>query len=442
MINDKTIKLKRVVVTGLGLITSLGHDVNTVWERILLGESGIDKMSNFKDQERLERFCQNYHVPKDFPLIAGEVKDFDLNELMRLRKKDFSKEDLKQIRYIDKFAQYAVAASLEAVNNSNLDLKAEDAERIGVIIASGMGGVESWEEGYQKFLQGGVKKISPFMVPRLLPNLAAGGVSIIFNLRGPNFSLSNACAAGGQAIGAAFRCIQMGEADIVFSGGAEAAITPLTVTGFYRMGALATGFNEQPTKASRPFDKDRSGFVMAEGAGMIILEELHHALSRNAKIYAEVVGFGMSGNGNHITDPDLDGTIYCIKKSLQDANVLPEWIDYINPHATSTVVGDFNESRAIQSIFLNNTDKPLISATKSMTGHLLGAAGAVDAILTIKSLEESIVPQTINLKTIDKDCLGLNYIVDKPVEAPLRYALSNSFGFGGTNVSLVLKKYT
>lgn len=441
MLIEKTIKLKRVVVTGLGLITSIGHDVNTVWKKLLLGESGIDKISKFKNEENLEEFYKKFNAPKDFPLIAGEVKDFDLNELMRLRKKDFSKEDLKHTKYTDKFSQYALAASLEALNNANLNLKAEDPGRVGVIIASGMGGVESWEEAYQKFLQDGVKKISPFMVPRLLPNLAAGGVSIVFNLRGPNFSLSSACAAGGQAIGTAFRCIQLGEADIIFSGGAEAAITPLTITGFYRMGALATGFNDHPTQASRPFDKDRRGFVIAEGAGIIILEELQHALKRNAKIYAEVVGFGMSGNGNHITDPDLNGTSYCIKKSLQDANISPEYIDYINPHATSTTSGDFNEAQAIKSIFSNDLKKPIISATKSMTGHLLGAAGAIEAIFTIKSLEECIVPHTINLKTIDQGCLGLNYVINKPAKVSLKYALSNSFGFGGTNASLVFKSY-
>ncbi|MFP3867891.1 MAG: beta-ketoacyl-ACP synthase II [Desulfobacteraceae bacterium] len=435
----KTVGFRRVVVTGLGLISPLGNEVSSAWKRLLAGESGVTQITRFG--ESLEEFCQRFKVPKDFPLIAGEVKNFDLKELMRARKHNLDKEDLKLPKYTDRFTQYALAASLEAVNDSGLDLEVEDPNRVGIIIASGMGGVGSWEEQHEKLLTEGVKKISPFLVPRLLPNLAAGNVSISFRAKGPNAALSTACAAGAHAIGAAFRSIQLGEAELMASGGTEAAITPLTMTGFYRMGALATGFNDRPGQASRPFDQEHRGFVMADGAGILILEELDHARQRGAKIYAELIGFGMTGDARHITDPDLEGATRCMEVALKDAGISPQEVDYINPHATSTPVGDRNEAKAIKALTQNCSPGPLVSATKSMTGHQLGAAGAVEAIFTILSLKEGRVPPTINLEVADPECEGLNYVKDQAREVSLRYALSNSFGFGGTNAALIFQRY-
>ncbi|MBW2134178.1 MAG: beta-ketoacyl-ACP synthase II [Deltaproteobacteria bacterium] len=435
----KTVGFRRVVVTGLGLVSPLGNEVPTTWKRLLAGESGVTQVTRFG--EDLEEFSQRFKAPKDFPLIAGEVKNFDLKELMTARKQNLDKEDLKLLKYTDRFAQYALAASLEAINDSGLDLEAEDPNRVGIIIASGMGGVSSWEEQHEKLLYEGVKKISPFLVPRLLPNLAAGNVSISFRAKGPNAALSTACAAGAHAIGAAFRSIQLGEAELMASGGAEAAITPLTMTGFYRMGALATGFNDRPAQASRPFDQEHRGFVMADGAGILILEELEHARQRGAKIYAEIIGFGMTGDARHITDPDLEGAIRCMEVALKDAGISAQEVAYINPHATSTPVGDRNEAQAIKLLTRNSSPGPLVSATKSMTGHLLGAAGAVEAIFTILSLKQGRVPPTINLEVVDPECDGLNFVKNQARAVSLRYALSNSFGFGGTNATLVFQRY-
>jgi 3-oxoacyl-[acyl-carrier-protein] synthase II len=428
-----------VVVTGLGLITPLGNDVPTVWRRLLAGESGIGPVTHYGCD--VAAFRERYRAPDDFPLIAGEVKDFDLKKLMAERKKNLSKEDNKLIKYTDNFSRYALAASLEAVNNSGLDLEQEDPDRVGIIIASGMGGVGTWEEQHLNLLTHGVKKVSPFTAPKLLPNLAAGNVSISFQARGPNSALATACAAGAHAIGAAYRSIQLGEAELMAAGGAEASITPLTVTGFYRMGALATGFNDRPTEASRPFDRDRNGFVMSEGAGIVILEELEHARRRNAQIYAEIIGFSMTGDARHITDPDLGGAVRCITMALKDAQVQPEQINYVNPHATSTRTGDRNEAAALLKIFNSGRGLPVVSATKSMTGHLLGAAGAVEAIFVCLSLLRGRIPPTINVNNVDPDCAGLNLVREVALDLPLRYALSNSFGFGGTNASLIFQRY-
>ena len=435
----RLVEMRRVVVTGLGLITPLGNDVPTVWGRLLAGHSGIGPVTHYgRDMTEFREF---YRAPEDFPLIAGEVKDFDLKQMLIARKKNLSKEDNKLIKYTDNFSQYALAASLEAVNNSGLDLEQEDPDRVGIIIASGMGGVGSWEQQHINLMKHGIKKVSPFTVPKLLPNLAAGNVSISFQARGPNSALATACAAGAHAIGAAFRSIQLGEADLMATGGAEAAVTLLTVCGFYRMGALATGFNDRPTEASRPFDIDRTGFVISEGAGILILEELEHARRRNAQIFAEIVGFSMTGDARHITDPDMGGAVRCMKMSLKDAQVEPEQIDYVNPHATSTPTGDRNEAAALLKIFNSGRSLPVVSATKSMTGHLLGASGAVEAIFVCLSLMQGRIPPTINIKNMDPHCVGLNLVRDVALDIPLRYALSNSFGFGGTNASLVFKRY-
>jgi len=416
------------------MVTSMGLDVPTVWARLLAGESGIKRLSFYN-----EEFIQTYRAPEDFPGIGGEVTDFDLKELLQARKKNLTKEDLKQVKYTDRFTQFALAASLEAIQDSGLDLESENPDRAGVIIASGMGGVSSWEESMYRLINEGVRRVSPFLVPKMIPNLAAGNVSITFKTKGPNIALSTACAAGSHAIGMALRSIQLGEADLMAAGGSEAAITPLTLTGFYRMGALATGYNDRPEAASRPFDIHRCGFVMSEGAGILVLEEREHALARGAKIYAELLGFGMTGDAYHITDPHLEGAMRCILIALKDAGITPDHIDYVNPHATATPVGDRNEAQALLQVFKNK--RPLVSATKSLTGHLLGAAGAVEAIFTVLSLKEGKIPPTINLTEVDPECAGLDYVPGQARLAPINYALSNSFGFGGTNATLVFKRF-
>jgi 3-oxoacyl-[acyl-carrier-protein] synthase II len=439
MSQKKNLNLRRVVVTGMGMVNSLGTDVPTVWQRLLAGKSGVHQVVNLSSY--MDSFIINHPLPEDFPLIAGQIVDFDLKEILQARKKNPSKEDLKQIKYTDRFTQFALAASLEAVQDSGLDLEKEDPERAGVIIATGMGGVGSWEEQIIKLLNEGVRRVSPFLVPKMIPNLAAGNVSISFKAKGPNMALSTACAAGAHAIGMAYRSIQMGEADLMATGGTEAAITLLTMAGFYRMGALATGRNDRPEAASRPFDTGRNGFVMSEGSGVLVLEELEHALARGAEIHAEIIGFGMTGDAHHITDPHIEGAKRCIKLALHDAGISPGEVDYVNPHATATPVGDKNEVRALAQIFEKVPRLPLVSGTKSMTGHLLGAAGAVEAIFTIMALKQGIIPPTINLDDPDPQCEGFDFVPDQARKAEIRHALSNSFGFGGTNASLVFKAF-
>ncbi|MFH1595648.1 MAG: beta-ketoacyl-ACP synthase II [Pseudomonadota bacterium] len=430
--------MRRVVVTGVGMVTPMGLDVPTVWPRLLKGESGVKIVTRFG--ENFDAVRERYHVPEDFPLTVGEISDFDLKEILQARKETVTKEDLKQIKYSDRFTQFALAASLEAVQNSGLNLEVEDPERAGVIIASGMGGVSSWEEGVQKLLDEGVRRVSPFLVPKMIPNLAAGNVSISFKAKGPNIALSTACAAGAHAIGMAYRSIQLDEADLMAAGGSEAALTLLTMSAFYRMGALATGYNHKPEAASRPFEVNRNGFVLSEGSGILILEELDHALARGANIYAEIIGFGMTGDAHHITDPDLEGAKRCILLALKNGGITPQDIDYVNPHATATPVGDRNECHALKQIFGTNS-RLLVSGTKSMTGHLLGAAGAVEAIFSVLSITHGIVPPTINLEEVDPDCAGLDFVAHQARPADIRYVLSNSFGFGGTNAALVFKRY-
>lgn len=435
----KNMNLRRVAVTGLGLVTSMGLDVPTVWQRLVAGQSGIKNITRLADN--LEEMRERFRVPEDFPLIAGEITHFDLKEILQARKKEVTKEDLKQVKYTDRFTQFALAASLEAVQDSGLDLENENPERAGVIIASGMGGVSSWEEGVQRLHEEGVRRVSPFLVPKMIPNLAAGNVSISFKAKGPNIALSTACAAGAHAIGMAYRCIQLGEADLMAAGGSEAAITLLTMSGFYRMGALAVGYNDHAAAASRPFDSKRSGFVLAEGSGVLVLEELEHARRRGARIYAEIIGFGMTGDAHHITDPHVEGAMRCIQLALEDGGISPAEIDHVNPHATATPVGDRNEAQALKQIFQGSASRLLVSGTKSMTGHLLGAAGAAEAIFSILAMRDGIAPPTINLEEVDPDCAGLDYVPQKARTAKIRYALSNSFGFGGTNASLVFKAY-
>ncbi len=433
----KTIELKRVVITGLGMVTSLGNDVPTTWEAMLAGKSGIDWITQWGD---LDEVKAKYKLAKDFPLIAGEVKDFNLQDIIKRKKRGFSKEDLKQIKYMDPFIQFAYAATLEAVADSKVNLEKGDVDpyRIGVIIGSGLGGPQSWENGFKRFLDG--KKVSPFLIPRLIPNLAAGNVSIFFKAKGANACIATACASGAHAIGESFQRIQLGKEDAIACGGTEASITPLTVAGFHALKAVSAKF-DSPQTASRPFDSSRNGFVMAEGSGILILEELEHALKRKAKIYAEVIGFGMTGDASHITEPDVDGAVRCIKLALEDAQIEPGAVDLINPHATSTPKGDINEANAIMEVFGAGRERPFITANKSQIGHSLGAIGGIEAILSVLSIFDDKVPPILNLEQIDPECQGLNYVHGETKEVKIDTVLCNSFGFGGTNASLIFRKF-
>ncbi|MFH2218477.1 MAG: beta-ketoacyl-ACP synthase II [Pseudomonadota bacterium] len=430
--------LKRVVVTGLGLITPLGLDVPSTWQAMLDGKSGIDWIRAWGD---LAAVKEKYNFPDDFPCIAGEVKGFNIKDLIKQRKPDYTKEDLKQVKYMDPFIQFADAAALEAVADSGVNLESGeiDPNRVGVIIGSGQGGIQTLETEFARMIKG--KKVSPFLIPREIPNLAAGNISISFKAKGINACLVTACASGTHASADAFQRIQTGKEDAILCGGAEASITPLVVAGFHALRALSPRF-DSPETASRPFDKNRNGFVMSEGAGVLILEEREHALARGAKIYAEIVGCGMTGDASHITDPDMDGAVRCMRAALEDAGIAPKDVDLINPHATSTHKGDINEVTAIKTVFGTDREKPLITASKSQLGHSLGAVGAMEAVLSVLSIRDSIVPPVLNLEEIDEQCKGLNYVRGEPKKADINVVLSNSFGFGGTNASLVLKKYT
>jgi 3-oxoacyl-[acyl-carrier-protein] synthase II len=434
----KIIELKRVVVTGLGMVTSLGLDVPSTWNAMLAGESGIDIITQWGDLDELKVTTK---LPEDLPLIAGEVKDFNIKDIIKQRKPGFSKDDLKQVKYMDAFTQFAHAAALEAIADSNVSLdKGEvNPDRVGVIIGSGLGGPQTWESEFKRFLQG--KKVSPFLIPRLIPNLAAGNISISFKAKGANACLATACASGAHAIGEAFQRIQLGKEDAIACGGTEASVTLLTMAGFHALKALSPEY-QTPQTASRPFDINRNGFVMAEGSGIFILEELEHALGRGAKIYAEVAGFAMTGDASHITDPDIYGAIRCIKLALEDAGVAPEEVDLINPHATSTPKGDINEAKAIMEVFGVNKDKPLITANKSQLGHSLGAVGGIEAISCVLSICNNQVPPILNLEQVDEECQGLNYVRGQAKQAEIDVALSNSFGFGGTNATLIFRKYS
>ena len=342
---------------------------------------------------------------------------------------------------MDSFTQFAHAAALEAIADSNvrLDEGEVNPDRVGVIIGSGLGGPQTWEREFKRFLQG--KKVSPFLIPRLIPNLAAGNISISFKAKGANACLATACASGAHAIGEAFQRIQLGKEDAIACGGTEASITLLTMAGFHALKALSPEY-QTPQTASRPFDKNRNGFVMAEGSGIFILEELEHALGRGANIYAEVIGFAMTGDASHITDPDIYGAVRCIKLALEDAGIPPEEVDLINPHATSTPKGDINEAKAIKEVFGVDKDKPLITANKSQLGHSLGAVGGIEAISCVLSICNNQVPPILNLEQVDEECQGLNYVRGQAKQAKIDVALSNSFGFGGTNATLIFRKYS
>jgi 3-oxoacyl-[acyl-carrier-protein] synthase II len=408
---------RRVLVTGLGIVTSLGQEVGTFWRRLLAGESGIS---------RIERFDASAFSAQ----IAGEIKDFNSESWI----------DKRVARHMDRFAQMAVAGSIQAVKDSGLDLKnLPDPFRAGAIIGSGIGGLTEIEEQHSRLLEKGPMRVSPFMVPKLMINAAAGQISITFGIKGPNMGVANACASANNAIGQAFWTIQRDEADIMVTGGSEAALTPLALAGFCTARALSTR-NDEPARASRPFDRGRDGFVLSEGAGIIILEEYEHAKCRGAKAYAEVIGFGMSGDGLHIVQPDPEGrgAAGAIRQMLRDGGAGADSVDYINAHGTATPLGDIAETKAIKTVFGDHARKLAISSTKSSIGHLLGASGGVEFIATALAIRDQIVPPTINLDDPDPDC-DLDYVPLKPREMTIRRASSNSFGFGGHNACLLLQ---
>jgi 3-oxoacyl-[acyl-carrier-protein] synthase II len=410
---------KRVVITGLGLVIPTGIGVETAWKNVCEGRSGIG---------HLTRFDPNGHETK----ISAEVKGFNPENYI----------EKKEIKKMDLFIQYALAAAKEAVEDSQLKITPENAEQVGVIVGTGLGGLPTIEKYHQILLEKGPGRISPFFIPMLIANLASGQIAIQFGVKGPNSCIVTACATGAHCIGDSFRAIVYGDAKAFIAGGTEANITPLTVGGFNAMKALSTR-NDEPEKASRPFEKNRDGFVIAEGAGILIVEELEFALNRGARIHAEIVGYGYTGDAYHITapSPDGDGAARCMRMALRDAELKPEEIDYINAHGTSTPLNDATETKAIKTIFGEHARKIPISATKSMTGHLLGAAGSTEAIFTILSLRDGILPPTINYEEPDPEC-DLDYVPNVARRQPIQIAMSNAFGFGGTNGTLIFKKYT
>ncbi len=408
---------RRVVVTGIGLVTPLGVGIDNVWKRILNGESGIAPTT---------RFDVSRHDTK----FAGEVKEFKAEDYILP----------KEIKRIDLFIQYALAATKIAFKDSGLEMDKEDSERVGVVVGTGLGGLPTLEKYHSVLLERGPGRISPFFIPMLIANEAPGHIAIEYGMKGPNLCIVTACATGAHSIGESMRIIQYGDADVMVAGGTEANLTPLTVGGFNAMKALSTR-NDAPEKASRPFEKDRDGFVVAEGSGIIIMEELEHALKRGAKIYAEIAGYGYNGDAYHITAPcpDGEGFVRCIKMALKDAGMAPGEVDYINAHGTSTELNDYTETLAIKEVFGERAYKIPVSSTKSMTGHLLGAAGAVEAVFSVLSIRDQVCPPTINYENPDPQC-DLDYVPNTARNHKINVALSNSFGFGGTNCTLVFRK--
>jgi 3-oxoacyl-[acyl-carrier-protein] synthase II len=409
---------KRVVITGVGAVTPLGNTIESTWTNILDGKTGIGPLTRLDADEYPAK-------------VAAELKDFDIEEYV----------ERKEARKMDRFTHYAVAASMMAVKDSKLEITEENAPRVGVWIGSGIGGMETFENQYETFQKRGYRRVSPFFVPMIIPDMATGQVSIMLGAKGVNSCTVTACATGTNSIGDAFKVIQRGDADVMISGGAEAPITKMSVAGFCANTALST--NTDPEKASRPFDANRDGFVMGEGAGVVVLEELEHALRRGAPIYAEVVGYGSTGDAHHITAPAPagEGGARAMKMALEDGGVRPEDMDYINAHGTSTPYNDKFETMAVKEVFGDHAYKLAMSSTKSMTGHLLGAAGGVEAIFTVLAMQDGILPPTINLDTPDPDC-DLDYVANKARKREVNVAMSNSLGFGGHNATLVFKKYT
>lgn len=409
---------KRVVITGIGVISPVGTGKEKFWDSLIQGKSGIDLITRFN--------CD------DFPTkIAGEVKDFNPEDYI----------EKKELKRLDRFTQFAIAATKMALEDSRLNLSSIDCSRVGVVMGSGIGGSETCEEQHNTLIEKGPKRVSPFFIPMMIANMASGQVSMAFNLKGPNFTVVTACASGTNAIGEAFRILQRNDADIMVAGGTEAPITPLSLAGFSSMKALSTR-NDEPHKASRPFDKDRDGFVMGEGAGVMILETLDHALKRNAHIYAEVIGYGTTADAYHLTQPapEGEGAARAMKAAIDDAGIKPGQVDYINAHGTSTPLNDKFETLAIKNAFGEHAYNLAISSTKSMTGHLLGAAGAVEMIATVFTVTSGEIPPTINYDCADPEC-DLNYVPNKSVKKDISIAMSNSMGFGGHNACVIVKKY-
>jgi len=410
--------MARVVITGLGAVAPNGIGTHTFWQNLINGVSGIAPITRFD-------------ASKHDAQIAGEVKGFD--PLQWIEKKEARKMDL--------FIHFAVAAAQMAYDDSGLKVTEDNRERIGVFVGTGMGGIPALEESHRILMEKGPGRISAFFIPSIITNLASGQISMRFGMKGPNSCVCTACATGNHAIGDSLRIIQRGEADVMLAGGSEAVITPLTIGGFCSMKALSTR-NHEPARASRPFDKDRDGFVMGEGAGIMVLESLEHARRRDARIYAELVGYGMSADAYHITQPapEGEGAVRSMRLTLQDANVAPALVDYINAHGTSTPAGDLNETLAIKIVFGQHARSLAVSSTKSMTGHLLGAAGGIESVVTVLAITQGILPPTINHDTPDPEC-DLDYVPNTSRRRDVKYALTNSFGFGGTNASLLFKKF-
>lgn len=410
--------MRRVVITGIGAVSPLGTGNQKNWDALCNGRSGTGLITRFDTSA--------------FPVkVAGEVKDFDPEQFI----------DKKEIKKMDLFIQYAMAASQFAMEDSGLQITEENAERVGVLVGAGLGGLPTIEKYHTALLEGGYKKISPFFIPMLIINLAPGHISIKYGAKGPNVSSVSACATGTHSIGDAYHIIARGDADAMIAGGTESTVTPLGIGGFAVMKALTDSRNDSPERASRPFDKSRDGFVLAEGAGIVIMEEYEAAKKRGAKIYAEVVGYGLTGDAYHMTAPAAggEGAARCMKMALTNAGVNPEQVDYINAHGTSTPFNDLNESLAIKSVFGDHAYKLMVSSTKSMTGHLLGAAGGLEAVICCMALDKGVIPPTINYAEPDPEC-DLDYVPNTARDAKVEYAMSNSLGFGGTNATLLFKR--
>ncbi|PLA75611.1 beta-ketoacyl-[acyl-carrier-protein] synthase II [Hydrogenovibrio sp. SC-1] len=409
--------LRRVVVTGVGCITPLGNTVEKTWTKLLAGESGIDFLTRFDTTSFAVKF-------------GGEIKEFDVTDYL----------SAKEAKKMDPFIHYGMVAGIQAIEDSGLEITEQNATQIGVSIGSGIGGIGSIEKQHAILEKSGPRRVSPFFVPSAIINMISGNLSILYGLKGPNMAIGTACATGTHSIGDAYRMIQFGDADAMVAGGAEYATTPLGVAGFAAAKALSTR-NEDPQTASRPWDKDRDGFVLSDGAGALMLEEYEHAKARGAKIYCEIVGFGMSGDAFHMTKPadGGEGGARCVKNALRNAGLNPEQIDYINAHGTSTPAGDVCEASAIKSVFGDHAYQLAVSSTKSMTGHALGAAGAMEAVFTALAIQDQVLPPTMNLQNPAEGC-DLDFVAGEARQAKVNYAISNSLGFGGTNATLVFGK--
>jgi len=410
---------RRVVITGMGAISPLGSDLNTLWNNLVSGRSGVSTITAFDASELPTR-------------IAAEVKDFNPEDYI----------DRKDARRMDRFVHFAVAASKLALQDADLHIGTNaDPERTGVIIGSGIGGLGTWEEQHTTLLEKGHKRVSPFFIPMMIANMASGYVSMLTGAKGPNTTIVTACATGSHSIGDSARIIERGDADVMICGGAEATIRMVGMTGFCALRAMSTR-NDEPERASRPFDVDRDGFVMGEGAGILVLESLDHALQRGARIYAELIGYGMSADAHHMTDPAPggEGAVRCMRMAIRDAGLDVKDIDYINAHGTSTPVGDKSEIAAIKTVFGEHASGVLVNSTKSMTGHLLGAAGGLEAIISALVIGHGVVPPTINVDNQDPEC-DLDVVPNEARQAKVDIAMSNSFGFGGHNATLILKRY-